>query len=438
MGLPKFGAGIGLHRMDYLCRDLQVSSWWTDLDPINIVGTNGKGSTAAMVAAILRELGLNTGRFTSPHLFDFSERIQLNGEAISPEALEPLIQHFFQEQALYLRSFPEDQFGAFEAFTSLALHYFFEKKAEAVVLEAGIGGRFDATRICTGHWVGLTSLDLEHTQLLGSTLEQIAMDKLDLAKTGATVILGDLPVELTRKLNSYARLKGITLLSARELSEVRAVVFEKGKMVVDFSVEGLEVGPVRSNLLGRHQLSNMLVAVLLVKKWLGQQRSAVTDAEFIRATQSALNNIQWRGRFEKVSDHPAIYIDVGHTPAAMTHLAQTIREAIKKPILLVFGVSEGRAASPLFRELTDVSSFCILTSAKFKGTQADLLHQTLTREAKLPPTVLVIEPLNAALDRARREAKKRDMTIVVTGSLFLAAEAHFYCQGGDPDKLMFF
>ncbi len=438
LSLPKYGAGIGLHRIDYLCKDLQQSSWWQDLHPINIVGTNGKGSTTAMVAAILHKCGVKNGQFTSPHLFDFSERIQFDCRLINAKALDLLVQGFFKQREGYQESFPEDHFGAFEAFTSLALHYFFEQKADTVVLEAGIGGRYDATRICGGDLVGLTSLDLEHTELLGNSLEQIAMDKIDIARTGATVVLGDVSSDLIRKLEVYARLKGIQLIAIREACQIRSVQFSLGKMVVSFTVEGVDMGGVRFNLLGPHQISNMLVAVLLVKRWLALHRPEVSVDEFVRAAQKALASIQWRGRFEKISDYPLVYIDIGHTPHAMTQLSRTVREVVSEPVLLVFGVSEGREVTPLFDELSGIAASCMLTASHHKGTEAAQLYRTLVQQRTSLPFIETEEVLEKALEKAVRKAKDQDMAVLITGSLFLAAEAYAYFKGSDPRRLKFF
>lgn len=439
MDLPKYGAGIGLHRMDYLCADLLNTEWWRALDPVNIVGTNGKGSTTAMIAAILNRMDIPTGQYTSPHLFDFSERIQYQGRAIEKADLIPYIRSFFFRQKNYLRQYPGDLFGAFEAFTSIALHYFFQKNTEALVLEAGIGGRYDPTRICTGRLAGLTSLDLEHTQLLGSTLEQIAMDKMDIARPGATVVLGEIDAEVHRKLKSYAKIKGVELLSISEECRLGPVNFKGEKMVVDFHVQEVDFGRVSCNLLGYHQVNNMLLAVLLVKKWLERNRPGISKAQLAHAVQSALPSIQWKGRFEKIRQAPDVYIDVGHTPAALRHLARTAEQSIKKPVLLVFGVSHDKDPQSLYNELAGIASETIVTRAYHRGKKLSEVILSRTMQKKEKDIIIDhIEPMEKAIDLAVKRAAEQNMTILIAGSLFLTIEAQAYLNDISPKSLRFF
>jgi dihydrofolate synthase/folylpolyglutamate synthase len=437
MDLPKYGAGIGLHRIDYLCRDIQSSSWWENLDSINIVGTNGKGSTAVMISGILEQLGFVTGQYTSPHLIHFSERIQVGGEPIEQPDLIRLIQSFFDQKKQYELAFPGDFIGAFEAFTSIGLHYFYEKKPDVLVLEAGIGGRFDPTRMGAGRFIGLTSVDLEHTQLLGNTLEEIAMDKIDIAQAGSTVIIGNVPAEVERKLRAYAGIKGVELITLGQESSIHQIRYEGNGMKVDFSLDGLEFKSLLCPLVGPHQLNNLMLAILLVKKWLAYKQLGIEDSQLVRATQLALEQLRWPGRFEKLCDVPPVYVDVGHTPQAMQQLVLTAKKAINGPILLVFGLSKGRAPAPMLAPWLPHVSEVFLTEARHRSLGVGQLAKSLAENAP-DGKKAVFKNMEEAIEEGLKKAQQEGKTIIITGSLFLAMEARAYLQGVSPGSLRFF
>ena len=160
LAIPKFGSGVGLHRMLALCRPLLQAQWMSGLDAIKVTGSNGKGSVCAMAAAVFGELGISCGLYTSPHLIEFNERIITDGERITDAELAEAVAWFFQRRDEYAAHFPGDTVGAFEAFTALALYHFSRKRPRVLVAEAGIGGRYDSTRIIPGKIVALTSLDI--------------------------------------------------------------------------------------------------------------------------------------------------------------------------------------------------------------------------------------------------------------------------------------
>ncbi len=437
LDIPKYGNGIGLHRMDYLCKDIQSSSWWENLDAIHIVGTNGKGSTTVMVSAILEELGFVTGQYTSPHLLDFSERIQLGKQPITRPDLIRLIRSFFEQKRQYESLYPEDLIGAFEAFTSIGLHYFYEKKADVVILEAGIGGRFDPTRICAGRFAGLTSVDLEHTQLLGHTLEEIAMDKMDVARSGSTFVVGKLSPELERKLVAYAKIKGLKFISVKQNSAIHQLHYTGNTMQVDFSIEGMDFKSIESPLIGPHQLDNLLLAVLLVKKWLAFKEWGIEQSQLVRAVKRALEKLRWAGRFEQIMDHPPVIVDVGHTPDAMRQLADTVRKAVEQPLVLVFGLSKGRDPGPMLAPWLPLASAFFLTEARHRSLDVQVVTEALEETA---PHIkkTVSENMEKTLEEALKLARTGGKAILVTGSLFLAMEARAYLKGIPPENLRFF
>lgn len=438
ISLPKFGNGIGLHRMMYLCHDLLSSSWLRQVDPIRVVGTNGKGSTTAMIAAILQEMGYATGQYTSPHLFKFNERIVINKESISDQELDIAIKYFELKREAYANNFPEDTIGAFEAITSIAFHHFWQKAVDALVVEAGIGGRYDPTRVMEGNFVAFTSIDLEHTQLLGKTLEQIAYDKLDIAAEGSSIIVGPLPKEVLRRLKAFARIKNVVLLPIEDFCELKQVNYKEDGMLLSLEVEDLEWEKLFLPLPGNHQIQNAMIAILTTKRWLSHKRKTFDETLFKAAVEKAFQKLRWPGRFERILEAPSTYIDVAHTPKAVEHIAKTAQSIIKKPIILVFGLSEGRSVEVMLRPLLPMMDAIVVSSAYHKGQNPEKIIEIIKMMAPNIRNVFKTQNIEQAIDFTLPYAKRIDMEVLITGSLFLAVEAHSYVKGAKPQDLRFF
>jgi len=438
IGIPKFGNGIGLHRMRHLCKDILASDWAKSIDPINIVGSNGKGSTATIISCILSELKISYGKYTSPHLFHFTERILANDQEISLDDLEVLANRFFEKQKQYLAEYPDDQIGAFEAFTCIALSYFFKKNVDAVVLEAGIGGRYDSTRILTGQYSALVSIDLEHANIIGPTKELIAYDKIDIASEGATLIVGNIEADLFRRIEAYARYKKITLLPVAAHTAVQSVAFEHGTMQLDFIVEDYDFTQVISKLVGYHQVNNILVGVLLAKKWVAKNHPEIGREQFIRSVKNGLAKARWTGRLEKVREHPRTYIDVGHTPDAIKQIIRSFKEIKQQPCLLVLGVSYDKEVASIISELLEIADGVVCTRAYHKGAPVANIYKTVLEHLPRDMPVFQHEKIEAAIDFSMDYAAKHNMTVLVAGGLFLSTEAYHYMNGCSPETLIFF
>jgi dihydrofolate synthase/folylpolyglutamate synthase len=227
--IPKFGAGIGLHRMIWILDQLVENFPKVTFDAIKVTGSNGKGSTCLLLSAIMAEIGVRHGLYTSPHLLRFNERIKVNGQDIGNEDLLDAI--LWGEEILkeYGRHFPNDVIAAFEVFTGIALYHFAQQNLKTVILEAGIGGRYDSTRVVPGNLVALTSLDLEHTQLLGKTIEEIAYNKIDLCTEGGTLVLGQVDSDILRRIKAICRLKTYDYLRLPNNVRLKTYVIIKNK-----------------------------------------------------------------------------------------------------------------------------------------------------------------------------------------------------------------
>ncbi len=436
--LPKFGAGPGLHRVAALTAPTLAGPWGGALDALKVTGSNGKGSVAALLAAALEELGLRPGRFTSPHLFRFEERIAIAGEPVEAPALDAAWETLRARLDTWEARHPGDQVGAFEAITALALETFARAGVDALVAEAGIGGRHDPTRVIPGRVAALVSLDLEHVPLLGHTLAEIACDKADLCPEGGTLVHAVEDGETRARLEAHCRERGVTALHALAASGVRRLAWEPPGMRLDLEVEGERWDDVALALRGEHQARNALVAILSLRAWL-RARPAPPPRDAVEgALRRAMARVRWPLRFEQVHAAPDVFADVGHTPAALRALADSLRGAFPgRRLVLLTGVSLDKDARGILEALAPLAASAVVTQAHHKGRSPFEVAALLRRlRGDLP---IEVEPdLAEAVPRALSLARLQGRKALIAGGLFLAAEATHALRGGDPRALRFF
>lgn len=433
---PKFGKGTGLYRMTQVLEQIPASQAW---DAIKITGSNGKGSTLAMLSAIFSALGLNHGSFSSPHLVRINERICVDGQPISSCDLGRGIAWIKTMIADHSRLWPEDSFGGFEILTGIALHHFAQKKLPHLILEAGIGGRFDSTRPVPGRLVGLTSLDLEHTDLLGNSLLAIARDKMELCPPNGTLVLNHLGDEAPLKeIRAYAELLGIHLLEVAKECQVSEVNNHSDHTRLTLTVRGITFRDLTLNLLGPHQMENAQLAVLLTLEYLTRRKIPFTCPQITTAVAEGLAGVSWLGRAQKVNDHPTIYLDVGHTPKAIASFLATLPELVgEAPILLVTGVSHNKPVELIVAQLLPIASQAIFTRAYHMGTELTRIEKVARAlHPELP--YQCADSIEIAVKMALQKGRAKKMTVVVAGGLFLAIEFLMALEGHDPQLLHFF
>ncbi|MGQ9369939.1 bifunctional folylpolyglutamate synthase/dihydrofolate synthase [Azospirillum sp. A39] len=438
MRLPKAGSGIGLHRMAWLLAPLLDTPWGRRLDAIKVTGSNGKGSVSRFAAGLLDRLGHPAGLYTSPHLRRFNERIVVGGRPIDDPALAAAAGWFEARRAAYAAEHPDDGFGAFEAFTAMAMHHFAARAPAALVAEAGIGGRYDSVRAIPGAVAALTSIDLEHTGILGATPELIAYDKADLCPDGGTLVVGAVDDALWRRLAAYAALRRIALVSWRDVGTVHAVRIADGRMEADLTVGGVRLDGVAFGLLGRHQVVNALVAAGLVRAWL-ERRGALPDGDrFAAAFRAAVGEARWPGRLERVHEDPPVFVDVGHTPDAIATVLRDLPAlAAGRPVLLVTGVSADKDVAGIVGPLAGAADAVLCTRAHHRGAETARVRAAAER-ARPDLAVEEAPTIEEAMARAVARARARGMLVLVGGGLFLAMEAAEALAGRDPRGLRFF
>lgn len=435
--IPKFGKGIGLHRMNYLLNQPPIVPWISQVNAIKVTGSNGKGSVCNLVAAILQEAGLQVGLYTSPHLFRFNERIRVNGIDISDRDLQAIGEWILKAIEKYEQCHPDDKCGAFEAFTAMALNYFATCQVDAVVSEAGIGGRFDSTRVIPGSTTAITSLDLEHTQILGSTLELIAFDKAELCPSEGTLVVGDIDSEVLRRLKVYCTLRKVQLISIRNACTFSKPRYIENQLVFDFQYRDLNWENLHLKLLGSHQVNNAAVAIVLAEHWLRLEYPNLSRSKFESMVRCALAKVSVPGRLQKVWEQPEIYVDVGHSPDAVKQLVDSVQQLWKdEPVLLVTGVSYDKDVENILSRLASIPNRVICTRAWHKGSQ---VHRIANYLADVRPDLPIdtAETIQEAVAIAKDLGICHHMKVLVTGGLFLCAEFIQVLNGENPQAIQF-
>ncbi len=391
---------------------------------VHVAGTKGKGSVSAMIAQVLSASGYKTGLYTSPHLLNLRERIRVDGTLISEaefaaiiDEIKPFIEAMRQDTYFRLPTY-------FEVLTVLAFVYFQKKRLDFQVLEVGLGGRLDATNVVARPVVCIiTSISLDHTQILGNTLGEIAREKAGIIKPGCWVVLSPQPEEAASVISEICREKEAKVVQVgKDVTWHKiggdlyhqSLVIEGRKNIYDFSIP----------LLGDFQLENAATAVTALEI-LASAGFAISAANIVQG----LARVKWPGRFQILQQHPIVLVDGAHNVASIKRLVSNIKAYFThKKVFLVFGTSSDKDIPGIINELIPLSPQVIVTrsSHSSRATPTATLAAEFTKQGIEPETK---ETVAEAISRALSLADRTDI-ICVTGSLFVVAEALDYSRGG--------
>jgi dihydrofolate synthase/folylpolyglutamate synthase len=321
---------------------------------IHIGGTKGKGSTAAMIASALSAAGYRTGLYTSPHLHTFRERITVDGEMITEEEFSALTEKLQPEIDEVNRRHNFGEITTFEILTALAFAFFAERRVDFQVLEVGLGGRLDATNVVMPRIAVITSISLDHAEVLGDSLAKIAGEKAGIIKPGAIVISAPQPKEVEEVIEEVCRSNGVSLITVG-----RDVTWRKVKS--DLSGQFFEVkGKAGSHkliipLLGEHQLENAAVAVAAL------EALDIGLKDIVRG----LAQVQWPGRLEILRHEPLFLSDGAHNADSASRLRETIEKYLHfDRLILILGASSDKDIAGIIGELAPMSSVAIVTRSR--------------------------------------------------------------------------
>jgi dihydrofolate synthase / folylpolyglutamate synthase len=373
---------------------------------IHVAGTKGKGSVSALCASALQAAGYQAGLYTSPHLMDFVERIQINGEPISHEQLNELIEEIKPHVAKI------EKLTTFEITTALAFMAFAKYGVTAAVFEVGLGGRLDATNVVTPKVSVITSLSYDHTAVLGNTLTLIAGEKAGIIKDGVPVVSSPQKDESLKVLERVAREKNskLTLVGRDVTFELIESSLEGQRLAVSFQQSAVNL---RIPLLGLHQIENAATAYTALKT----SGISITDEQI----QKGFSQVKWPARFEIKRLDPPVIFDSAHNQDSFEKLYETLETYFpNKKVYLIFGASEDKNIPGMFAALKPKIAKIILTRADHPRALEVEKIASLAEQAGAAHEAAV--PVKAALARALELSSKDGSIILSAGSMFVTAE----------------
>jgi dihydrofolate synthase / folylpolyglutamate synthase len=399
--LELFGMRFGLDRMRRMMTVLGLPQ--RRFETIHVVGTNGKSSTTRMIAAILERHGLRTGAYTSPHLSSYTERVQVSERDVESDAFAQAVARAAWAAERVNRTLAEDDHVTqFELLTAAALWEMAEQGVEVAVIEAGLGGRYDATNVIESRLTVLTNVGLEHTRWLGPTVKDIADEKLAVLEQGTTLVLG---AELANEALEVA-------LRVAGERDARIVQVEGGAPALELLARG------------SFQQRNFALARAAAEAYLhGEtQERAVLDAGASTAVP---------GRLHVIEGEPLLVLDGAHNPAAMTALVESLPEVLGgRPVGVVMGVLEDKDAAGMLGTLLGVCERAWFTAPASSRALSPAVLQSLARQRGFDAVACEPVPWQAFLE-ARSWASARGAAVLVTGSVYLVGDLLARLRGAE-------
>jgi len=405
-------AEFNLDRMYALLASRELGDPQKKYPIIHVAGTKGKGSVSALCASALEAAGFKTGLYTSPHLWDYVERIQINGEPISHQQLIELV----EEVKPAVAKIPK--LTTFEITTAIGLLAFAKNNVNAAVIEVGLGGRLDATNIVTPKVAVITSLSYDHMAVLGNTLAKIAGEKAGIIKEGVPVVSAPQTAEALKVLERVAKQKNCPLILVG-----KDVKFDRSTSTLDGQTIHLSSFLFPSStqpqtldltipLLGPHQIENAAVAYTALKT------SGLEISN--EAIQKGFSQVKWHARFEILRRDPPVVVDSAHNSDSAKRLRETLDEYFPgKPVILVFCALEDKDISGMLEELKPRLDRVIATQADHPRAQSADWMAEQVRKADIP--VEAVMPVAQALARAL-ELAGREKIVLSAGSVAFAGE----------------
>jgi dihydrofolate synthase/folylpolyglutamate synthase len=381
---------------------------------VHIAGTNGKGSTAAMVASALTVSGYTTGLYTSPHLHTWRERVRIDGKLISEEEFTTLVVRLKPEIDAVNRKATYGRLTTFEILTTLAYAYFALKKADFQVLEVGLGGKFDATNVIQPEVCIITSVSFDHTEVLGNSLAEIAAEKAGIIKLGSVVVTSPQASQVARVIAETCLAYGAELVRVGSDVTWQSLSVDLNRQL--FRVKGrLESYQLSIPFLGHHQLDNAATAVaaleVLAEKGLGISRDSIAEG---------LAQVSWPGRLQILSHHPLLVVDGAHNSDSARRLRQSLERYLEfEQAILVIGASLDKDVASVVSELVPLFDEVIATRTCHPRAMAPSL--VVAEFGNHGIEARVVEDVPEALLMALDIAGVRDL-ICATGSLFVVGE----------------
>ncbi len=398
-----------LHNTVDLCNQLKNPQ--NSFKTIHIAGTNGKGSCSHMLAAILQSAGYKTGLYTSPHLKDFRERIRINGQMIPENEVSVFVEK-------YKSSFEKIQPSFFEWTVGLAFDYFAREKVDIAIIETGLGGRLDSTNIITPELSIITNISFDHMQLLGDTIEKIALEKAGIIKKFIPIIIGERQDDCDFVFIKKAMQENAKISFASDKIKIELIKKSAEEQCVNIFIgQKLLFSDLKISLAGNYQQKNICTVIegVLQLRELGWK---ISDEN----VRTALSNVQkltgLMGRWQKISDAPLTICDVGHNKAGIEFILEQLKEYNYENLRMVIGVVNDKDIRSILSLLPKNAQYYFCKANIPRGLNAEELKAEAEEHGLSGRSYSSVKN---ALDTAIAESKVNDL-IFIGGSTFVVAE----------------
>lgn len=412
-GRSAFHIKPGLERISALLADLG--------DPhhhylvIHIAGTNGKGSVAALLESILRAAGFKTGLYTSPHLFDYRERIKIGGDPVSEELLKSVYSKVMESDRKCVEA-GGDRASFFEMTTAIAFECFRDSAINAAVVETGMGGRWDATNIVQPIVTAITPIAIEHSQRLGTNIAQIAGEKAGIIKPGVPVVVADQKDEAIEVISRTASEKAAPLRLVAETLSAACTEFSLDGQKLKIETSSHSYPPILCPLLGEHQIGNTALALATAEEFFA---ACAIDLP-LEAVKQGIENVSWPARGQVIGRDPLCILDGAHNPAAAEKLAALLKRlAGGRKLGLIVSFLEDKDADGFMGMFAGMLKRCWIVEIDSKrAMSAEKISSAVAAVTREYAVAGREEAYAEALEWARSE----NGILCVTGSLYLAGE----------------
>jgi len=378
---------------------------------IHVAGTNGKGSSSHMLAAIMQQCGYKTGLYTSPHLTDFRERIKINGKMIPKNHVIDFVQK-------YKEQFEEIEPSFFEWTVGLALDYFATEEVDVAVIEVGLGGRLDSTNIITPKASLITNISFDHMNLLGDTLEKISREKAGIIKPRVPVVISQYQSETAPVFNAMAKEQKAPIEYADKNYKIIKHTLSKGLMQVEvLNKKDDIIQQYELDLTGIYQLKNLL-GVLNVLEFIEKAGFLIEAGQVKAALKNVCGITGLRGRWQKLNDKPLIIGDTGHNEDGIKQILENLKDIQYTGLHFVFGTVNDKDVSKILALLPKEASYYFVKANIPRALdENELLHHAQKFKLKGQS----YKTVEAGLKAAKKAAKKTDL-IFVGGSTFVVGD----------------
>lgn len=378
-----------------------------DFPSIHIAGTNGKGSTANMIASVFQQAGFKTGLYTSPHLVDFRERIRINGEMIPQQNVIDFV-------AKYSKEFIKIQPSFFEITFAMAIDYFRHEKVDMVIMETGMGGRLDSTNVVKSILSIITNIGLDHTAFLGDTLEKIAGEKAGIIKPGVPVIIGEKQEEIAHVFENKS--ENSDLIWAEEKLELMPISTESG-MQYQVKQGGEEWARINFPMQGVYQQKNLRTALSAL--FLLQDDCQLSKEDMVAGLENVNKNTGFAGRWQVVQQNPSIIMDTGHNVEGLSLTMAQLKTQKYNQLHFVLGMVNDKDVSTVMELLPKEAKYYFCKADIPRGMEVERLQSEAESMGLKGEAYASVKE---AFNQAKQNAKGDDL-VFVGGSTFTVAEA---------------